>query len=310
MSLEKVKLIFQELKNYTNWSVFLLCYNHSKRNGTTYNCRKIELEPNDVTNKLINNISETYTNTSKNRLSSYVDVREYDGTCNGTTIYKISEEDNNVNIDLATLFQGIANLDVETDPMTLKPQAYGISGEIELDGQEHQVKLISMNAPITILKNRFLHNQGKFFEIDKKVLNLRTSINVLIFDKTVYFLDMSGETLFNMERAYRNKCNEAVAEIKTMAIISDISVFEATATTGQNPRRFTSFSKSKLQLLTQKKNRDKAAKHFNIPLTADKKMFDTSDKNNAEKLVKLLCGKAMWDIIEEKPVEVDGTKVW
>ena len=47
-----------------------------------------------------------------------------------------------------------------------------------------------------------------------------------------------------------------------------------------------------------------------IKLTADKKMFDTSDKNNAEKLVKLLCGKAMWDIIEEKPVEVDGTKVW
>ncbi len=310
MSLEKVKLIFQEIKNCTNWSVFLLCYNHSKRNGTTYNCRKIELEPDDRTNKLINSISETYTNDSKNRLSSYVDVREYDGTCNGTTIYKISEEDNNVDIDLAALFQGIANLDVETDPMTLKPQAYGISGEIKLDGQEHQIKLISMNSPITILKNRFLHNQGKFFEIDKKVLNLRTSINVLIFDKTVYFMDMSGETLFNMERAYRNKCNEAVAEIKTMAIISDISIFESTATTGQNPRRFTSFSKSKLQLLSQKKNRDKAAKYFNIPLTADKKMFDTSDKNNAEKLVKLLCGKAMWDIIEEKPVEVDGTKVW
>lgn len=310
MSLEKVKLIFQEIKNCTNWSVFLLCYNHSKRNGTTYNCRKIELEPDDRTSKLIYSISETYTNDSKNRLSSYIDVREYDGTCNGTTIYKISEEDNNVDIDLAALFQGIANLDVETDPMTLKPQAYGISGEIKLDGQEHQVKLISMNSPITILKNRFLHNQGKFYEIDKKVLKLRTSINVLIFDKTVYFLDMSGETLFNMERAYRNKCNEAVAEIKTMAIISDISIFESTATTGQNPRRFTSFSKSKLQLLSQKKNRDKAAKYFNIPLTADKKMFDTSDKNNAEKLVKLLCGKAMWDIIEEKPVEVDGTKIW
>lgn len=27
-------------------------------------------------------------------------------------------------------------------------------------------------------------------------------------------------------------------------------------------------------------------------------------------LVKILCGKAMWDILEEIPVEVDGIKNW
>lgn len=48
---------------------------------------------------------------------------------------------------------------------------------------------------------------------------------------------------------------------------------------------------------------------FGIPLTADKK-FDTSEKANAEKLVKVLCNKAMWDILEDEPVEVDGSKNW
>ena len=72
---------------------------------------------------------------------------------------------------------------------------------------EHQVKLISMNTPITTLKNRFLHDKGKFREIPHKVLNLRTSMNVIIYDKTVFFLDMSGETLFNMDRAYKLKCS-------------------------------------------------------------------------------------------------------
>ncbi len=59
----------------------------------------------------------------------------------------------------------------------------------------------------------------------------------------------------------------------------------------------------------KKKNREKAAKYFKIPLTEDKR-FDTSQKVDAENLVKVLCGKAMWDVLEEVPVEVDGSKDW
>lgn len=310
MPIEIVEEIFKSIPTNKNWGLHLLCFNHSKRNGTVYKCRRIELEPSSKLNELIQNISDVYSISAKKRISTYNDIREYDGTCNSTTIYKISEDNANVSIDLDALFQGVADFDIETNPTEIKPQAYILCGNININDEEHQVKLISMNSPITTLKNRFLHSKGKFWEIKEKVLNLRTTINVLIYDRTVFFMDMSGETLFNMERAYRNKCNEVVCEIETMNIVSDINIFKNIATTGQNPRRFTSFSKSKLQLLTQKKNRDKAAKYFNILLSEDKKKFDTSDKSNAEKLVKLLCGKAMWDIIEEKPVEVDGTKSW
>lgn len=124
-----------------------------------------------------------------------------------------------------------------------------------------------------------------------------------------FLLDMSGERLFNMERAYRIKCTEAVSEIEEMKIISDPKMFRSTATSGQNPRRFAAFSKSKLQLLTEERNREKAAKYFKIPLTDDNR-FDTSQKVDAENLVKVLCGKAMWDVLEEVPVEVDGSKGW
>ena len=191
----------------------------------------------------------------------------------------------------------------------MKAQAYILCGNMVNGDDEHQIKLISMNTPITTLKNRFLHDKGKFWEIPNKVLNLRTSMNVIIYDKTVYFLDMSGETLFNMDRAYKIKCGEAVDEIEGLSIISDPEMFRSTATSGQNPRRFAAFSKSKLQLLTKKKNREKAAKYFKIPLTDDKQ-FDTSKKGDAENLVKVLCGKAMWDVLEEVPVEVDGSKDW
>jgi len=309
MSLDLVKEIFSSLPDCKEWHAHLLCFTHSKRHGTTYNCRRIELEPSERIGILIQDIAAGYTGEGKNRLNKYADVREYDGTCNTTTIYRISEDNKDIEIDLDALLQGIADSDTEADPFSMKAQAYVLCGKMVNGVDEHQIKLISMNTPITTLKNRFLHDKGKFREIPNKLLNLRTSMNVIIYDKTVYFLDMSGETLFNMDRAYKLKCSEAVDEIEELKIISDPEMFRSTATSGQNPRRFAAFSKSKLQLLTKKKNREKAAKYFKIPLTDDKQ-FDTSQKGDAENLVKVLCGKAMWDVLEEVPVEVDGSKDW
>lgn len=310
MSVELVKEIFQKLPSCKNWHVHLLGFSHSKRQGTSYNCRRIELEPSERMVTLIRDISLTHMDGTKGRLLKYEDVREYDGTCNGTTIYRISDDNADVQIDLDHLLEGIANSDSEVDPFEMKVQAYVLCGQLKINGEDHQVKLVSMNTPITTLKNKFSLEKGKFIELPKKVLNLRTSMNVIIYDRTVYFLDMSGETLFNMERAYKLKCDEAVAEILEMGIISDDKTFQNTATTGQNPRRFTAFSKSKLELLKKKKNRETIASSFNIPLTEDKKQFETSTKEAAEKLVKVLCGKAMWDILEKVPVEVDGSKEW
>ena len=309
MSLDLVKGIFGALPDCEEWHAHLLSFTHSKRQGTTYNCRRRELEPSERLSALIQDIAAGYVGEGKSKLNKYANVREYDGTCNSTTIYRISENNPDIEIDMEALLQGIADSDSEVDPLSMKAQAYVLCGNMKDGDDEHQIKLISMNTPITTLKNRFLHDKGKFWEIPDKVLKLRTSMNVIIYDKTVYFLDMSGETLFNMERAYKLKCAEAVNEIEELNIISDPETFRSTATSGQNPRRFAAFSKSKLQLLTQKRNREKAAKCFNIPLTDDKQ-FDTSQKVDAENLVKVLCGKAMWDVLEEVPVEVDGSKDW
>lgn len=310
MSLELINEIFCELSDCKEWHAHLLAFTHSKRHGTSYNCRRIELVPADRMNALIKDICMEYTDSNRNRLSKYTDVREYDGTCNGTTIYRISENNSDVEIGLDALIQGVTDSDSEIDPFEMKTQAYILCGSMCKNGEEHQIKLISTNTPITTLKNRLLCDKGKFREISNKVLNLRTTMSVVIYDKTVYFLNMSGETLFNMERAYKKKCNEAVGETERMNIISNAEMFRSTAISGQNPRRFAAFSNSRLQLLSKKKNREKAAKYFGIPLSADKKQFITDQKTDAEKLVKVLCGKAMWDVLEEVPVEVDGLKDW
>jgi len=309
MSLNLIRSIFEHLPNCQNWTAHLIAFHHSKRQESTYNCRLIELEPHDRVNSLIQEICNSYLGNSKNHLSKYTDIRLYDGTCNPFSIYKITETNCSVTIDLDRLLQGIANTDRECDPFQIKANAYVLCGQLTLDNDVHQIKLISIASPITTLKHRFLHKNNRFAEITDKVLNLRTIINVIIYDRDVYFLDMSGESLFNMERTYKHRCAEAVDEIEALNIISDIDGFRSIATTGHNPRRFVAFSREKLNLLRTKSNRIKVKDKFGIPLTVDNK-FDTTEKANAEKLVKVLCNKAMWDILEDEPVEVDGSKNW
>ena len=227
MSLDLVKEIFRALPDCKEWHAHLLSFTHSKRHGTTYNCRRIELEPSERLSALIKDISAGYVGEGKNKLKKYADIREYDGTCNATTVYRISENNSDIEIDLEALLQGIADSDSEADPFGMKAQAYVLCGNMRRDDEDHQIKLISMNTPITTLKNRFWHDKGKFWEIPDKVLNLRTSMNVIIYDRKVYFLDMSGETLFNMERAYKLKCSETIDEIEGLKIISDSDMFRS-----------------------------------------------------------------------------------
>lgn len=309
MSLPLIRAIFEHLPDCQNWSAHLLSFQHSSRQGSSYNCRIIELEPQGRLYSLIQEISKSYSGNGKNHLSKYTDVRNYDGTCIGTTIYKIPEEGSGVTIDLDALLSGVANTDRECDPLQMKANAYILNGQISLDNNQHQIKLISIKSPITTLKHKFLHRNNRFSEITDKVLNLSTIINVIIYDRNVYFLDMSGESLFNMERAYRQRCSEAITEIESLGIVSDIESFRNIASSGHNPRRFTSFSREKLNLLQNVSNRRKVKSKFGIPLTANNK-FDIADNSNAEKLVKVLCNKAMWDILEDTPVEVDGSKSW
>lgn len=311
MSLELMNHIFSEMPNQTDWAIHLLSFKHHKSSESTYNCRKIELQPVEERNKLIKDISDSYISEDKGNLSKYVDVRKYDGTCLGTTIYKI-DENSDICIDIQGLFQGIADSDTETDPMTNKYQAYVLCGTVNYLEEDHSLKLISMNNPFKSYKEKsfFLFNKGTFKRFDYKLLYLRTSINVVIVDKTVYFLDMAGETLFNMERAYKKKCYACVQKIEAMNIVSEFDVFKSIATTGHNPRKFVSFNEKKLDLMKKKKIRILVRDKYNIPLTEDGSKFDTSKDDDASRFVKVLCNKAMWDIIEDQPMEVDASKNW
>ena len=165
-----------------------------------------------------------------------------------------------------------------------------------------------MQNPVTTLNHKFWMHNGEFQEISDKVLSLRPTIDVVIFDNCIYMLTLAGENLFNMERSYKAICTAKINIINECNIVTDFEAFSSIAGSGHNPRKFVSFNDAHLQKLRNANTRKKMAKKFNIALNGDK--FDSTKPDTSDKLVKLLCDRGMVDPFDDNPMEVAGSKQW
>lgn len=308
MTLEKMKAVFTALPNCTAWSLQLLKINTSKQSGTSYIGREIALSPEGTLASFVAEISDRYIDGSKGVLNSYHDITEYNGSTVDRVIYWLDKINELIADEYDALITAIANPDTELDPLEFKARAYILRGIVHLDGEEKPIKLISMQNPVTSLKHKFLRSNGTFTEITDRVISLRTSIDVIIMEDTVYMLTLAGENLFNMERAYKAACTGKLVEIERCSIVTDFAAFSSVAGSGHNPRKFVSFNDAHLQKLKNAGSRTKIAKKFNIPM--DGELFDTTQPGATEKIVKLLCDRGMVDPFDDNPMEVAGSKKW
>lgn len=308
MSLERLYSVFRNVNSCADWSLQLLKVTKSRRDGAHYASRQITLSPPGKLTEFVNEVAERYISTQGGMLASYSCVEDYDGSAVGTTIYRLASDADVIASEYREFVEALANPETEADPLMINPQAYVLKGQITINGDNVALKLISMQKPITTLKHKFLHDNGTFREILEKVLSLKPSLDLIIVDDTVYFLTMTGESLFNMERSYRTICNEKIDSIRGMDILSDYDIFSQTAASGHNPRRFLAFNEGRLTALRNRNKRRAMARKFSIPLRDDK--FDTTVAGVSEKIVKLLCNKGMVDPFEDSAVEVAGAKRW
>lgn len=308
MSLERLQSAFKYMNVCEAWSIQLLRIKVSKNKGTEYAAVSVNLSPQGKLTEIVKEISNRYIEGERCELSSFLRVQDYDGTTDSNIIYKLSTQDSLINEEYAAFVAALANVEQEADPLCQKLQAYVIQGDININGEEIGIKLVSMQNPITTLKHKFLHERNTFKEIETKVLSLRPVIDVLILANEVYFITMAGEKLFNMERAYKAVCDNKVAMLEQSGILYDSNVFANVARTGHHPRMFVSFNEKRFQRLKSKKERNRYAKLFEIPLKDG--VFDTSITEASDKLVRLLCNKGMVDPFEDLPVEVSGARKW
>ena len=308
MSISKIKSVFENVATCDAWSLQLSQIKKSKRNGTTYCGREITLSPEGTLTNFLTEISDRYCSQEKGLEKMFESVTDYDGSIVDKTIYKLTTDNELISTEYPSFVEAIGNPDSEVDPLEFSTQAYLLKGVISICGEELSIKMISMQNPVTSLKHKFLCAYGTFTEISDKVISLRTAIDVVIIENTVYMLTLAGENLFNMERAYKSVCEKQTTNIIDSNIINDAEAFSSIASCGHNPRKFVSFNESHLQKLKNTNSRKKMSKKFSIPLDGDK--FDMSQPGAADKLVKLLCDRGMVDPFDDNPMEVSSSKKW
>lgn len=306
--LNDIRSILQNLNNAKNWSLQVLQIKPSKRAGTEYTGREITFDPAGRLEEFVSEVSELYIGSKGCFDAKFVNLSEYDGSANGKTIYKLNGTSPLIASEYNSLMQALANPNSEVDPFEMKARASVLIGQFERDETIIPIKLISMQNPITMLKHRFMQNKGAFQELDKKVLTLRPTIDVLIYGNEVYLFTLNGENLFNMERSYKVLCSDYIAKVQESEIVVNIEKFSSVAGSGHNPRRFVSYNQSHLEKLKNASTRRKIATKFSIPMDGGK--FDTNQEGVTEKIVKILCDKGMVDPFESLPMEVPSAKKW
>lgn len=309
MSVERIKDVIQNLNCCNAWSLQLLKISTSIKLGVTYTSRQITLAPTEAQTALLGKISELYLGQGKKSLNQFSEVIRYDGTANSMLIYKLEAADRLICQQFSDFQNAIAAPDVEADPYKFT-SAFLIKGIIPIAGENISVQLISMQNPVTTLKNKYHFDRGRFYQINAPVLSLRPTMDVVILGSTVYLLSLAGENLFNMERSYKAVCASKVGLIENASIVYGIDRFKTIAQSGHNPRKFVAFNESRLEALQNKDVRVAMAEKFAIPLDASGELFDAEQNGAADKIVKLLCDKGMIDPFNMSAVEVDGARKW
>lgn len=309
MSIDLLKNAFRSLNTCDGWSLQLLNIKTSKRHGTTYNSRQITLSPSELIDTLLKDIADIYLGNGKKSLDLYKAIREYDGTTDALTIYKLSATDPLIATEYAALLPKIADPNTETDPFEYT-SAYLLKGLIKIGEESIPVKLVSMQNPVTTLKRKYRFDNGLFKSCSEKLLSLRPTIDVFIYENTVYFFTLAGENLFNMARSYKAVCHKRVTIVEEAQIMQGIDTFKEIAESGHNPRKFISFNSEGLTKLKQKNMRRAMAQKFSIPMDSGRDKFDATIEGTSEKIVKLLCNKGMLEPFEQTAVEVDSAWKW
>lgn len=310
MSIALLKNVFSNLSSEGAWSIMLLQYKKS-RQEMQYVCRQIRLAPSGMLQNFLQEVSAHYLKEKDGELLKYSDCIDYDAEAVATKVYKLDVNDKLISGEYERLMSAISNADKELDPFRMDANAYLLSGKVVFENDEHTVKLVSLRSPYTVLRNKWRFNdKGEFVNAEEKLLTLRKVFDVVVVDDKVYFMDMDGEKLFDIERSYKTRCRETLEIICQCGIITDSEAFCAVAGTGFNPRRFITYDQKRLERLKRKAFRKKAARKFNLILDSDENI-DTSNPQTSEHLVKLLCKKGMVDYFDDDaPVEVSGATKW
>lgn len=307
MSIEAMQTAMSLLSKIEIWNAYAL-HNKQRVHGREYtSCPICFSNPNDLKDY----IGELKTFLLEKVIPAATSVEEYSGFNEQTAINKIRIDNELIADNYKAIQASLIRNDDEANIMNFNSNAFVITGATPEDCPTPlSVTFIAIKNPIKSFKKTvFRFTENCFKPVTDKYLDLPLRFDLIIINETIYMMSLIGETLFDLERTHKILCNRCVKKIESLDIVCDADAFKAVAASSHNPRRFLTFSQTRLEHVNDLNNRRIIGRMFNIALNAHG-IFDTTDPKASERLIKFLCEKAMEDPVDHSAKEVPVARAW
>lgn len=192
-----------------------------------------------------------------------------------------------------------------------KPTGYGIYGfqKDETGKITKQVLFMRRNNPfLSGDRVRLCITQvNEIVTSDKPVLKFMPVTDFLLIDGICYFFSAGIEKDFELKNRNYAIASKRMAEIAGAEIVSDYEKLEEAAFAGKNAKKFIDFDKSVLEHINRLSIIDREDFLVTYGITIDNEgRMDTSDPNQCELIIDLLCGRSCLDVLGRLSV---GSKI-
>ena len=272
--------------------------------GERYDTKKIHFASKNEVNEIINDIKLQLQNNGVFEM----DIVEYNGIINSNEISKVSL-DSNIYSNVNKFILEVSTNDNTDADFTVFKNGYCLKGQID----SNNIYIVSLKPTIREIKKAFdLVSKNKFKKCNSKFLKLSSSIDLIVFDDTAYFLSTNIEKYLKLDRTFKTICANSLKKIEMNNIISNFENFAKFAQVGQNPRLFYNFNEESIKIFNENKEKwHKLCEEFRINIDKDGRiLINSSEKSQVNRVIKFLCGKPKIDPFSEETEEATSVRKW
>lgn len=291
MSYKAIQKGIERINGTNRWLLALISYRHKSR-PMEYTCYNISFEDNNLLRQTIAEMCDVFLNVIDKQDKR---IRDYTGENPKNVTDKIIITNELIKTPWNNLINSLNVSDDSTDLDKIRANAYIFVGTYNYNDKDQNVYMLSQSNPIYAYKKGrkkiFESRQNKIREAKEPLVQFKKTFDALIFQGTLYAINTSFESIFNMEFTHRIICNNSLDIVEGASIIEDFNGYKEFALSGQHPRKFATFNKELVDNLKLQKNVDLLVKTLEIPYNARTRKFDLSDTVHAELFTKIICDK-------------------
>lgn len=306
MSFQKIETAINTAKQLTHWNSFLIEYNHQK-NPNEYVCYNFNFASAQLLNDIITSMCDAFLSVVKKQNH----ILEYTAQNPKNITEKLDVTNELMQLSWPSLVDHINNSDDSVDLKSISANAFIFVGNYEdNDGKNKNLYLLTQKNPVLSFKKRipiFSARNNTIVNTTEPLIQFGKCFDALITDHTLYSINNSFESIFNIEYSHKIVCRERLQDLEMADIVDDMDSYKVFASSGQNPKKFITYNPEIVRKLKQPKCKDILKNRLHIPVNPATHKFDLSDSKNAKNFTLAICDKAKNNMFDDGVCEVPSS---